>query len=137
MHNACYMVFIVLFKWIMKEVILWVIKTERLESYAVQETKFSLDCSQPINQSHKIAAADTFKLLRYFYFLKINLSLYCFFLENRQPPYWKLIWWMYIPLIDSYQNIFSSIVLLRLVMLSTKFDQHHNGQPKRRKVTVY
>ena len=62
-------------------------KDRTVESYAVQETKFSLGCSQPINQSHKIAAADTFKLLRYFYFLRINLSLYCFFLENRQPPY--------------------------------------------------
>ena len=35
-----------------------------------------MGCSKAINQSYKIAAADTFKLLGYFYFLKINLLVF-------------------------------------------------------------
>ena len=35
-----------------------------------------MGCSKAINQSYQIAAADTFKLLGYFYFHKINLLVF-------------------------------------------------------------
>ena len=63
---------------------LYSLSSERLNGWNLYSSRnkvsCSLGCSQAINQSHKIAAADTgLKLLRCFYFLKINLSLFSFY----------------------------------------------------------